>query len=128
MIGAADLVLLDIKALDPELCVRLTGGDGGNTLATLDWCEESGKPVWIRHVLVPGLTLDRARLEALAAYLEPYRCIRKVELLPFHKMADFKWKALGLENRLADTPEPEAAALREAESLFPGRSRDCRQP
>ena len=119
---------LDIKALDPELCVRLTGRDGGNTLATLDWCEESGKPVWIRHVLVPGLTLDRARLEALAAYLEPYRCIGKVELLPFHKMADFKWKALGLENRLADTPEPEAAALREAESLFSGRSRDCRQP
>ena len=79
-------------------------------------------------MLVPGLTLDRARLEALAAYLEPYRCIGKVELLPFHKMADFKWKALGLENRLADTPEPEAAALREAESLFPGRSRDCRQP
>ena len=125
---AIDLVLLDIKALDPELCVRLTGRDGGNTLATLDWCEESGKPVWIRHVLVPGLTLDRARLEALAAYLEPYRCIGKVELLPFHKMADFKWKALGLENRLADTPEPEAAALREAESLFSGRSRDCRQP
>ena len=71
VIDAADLVLLDIKALDPELCVRLTGRDGGNTLATLDWCEESGKPVWIRHVLVPGLTLDRARLEALAAYLEP---------------------------------------------------------
>lgn len=62
-------------------------------------------------MLVPGLTLDRARLEALAAYLEPYRCIRKVELLPFHKMADFKWKALGLENRLADHAEPEAAAL-----------------
>ena len=72
---------------------------------------------------------DAAKAHFLSpAYLEPYRCIGKVELLPFHKMADFKWKALGLENRLADTPEPEAAALREAESLFPGRSRDCRQP
>lgn len=118
VVDAADLLLLDIKALDPELCRRLTGADNRNALATLDYCEETGKPVWIRHVLVPGWTLDRAKLEALAAYLEPYRCIEKVDLLPFHKMGCFKWRALGLPNRLRETPEATEEDRLAAEALF----------
>jgi len=118
VIDAADLLLLDIKALDPALSRELTGADNANTLATLDYCEAAGKPVWIRHVLVPGWTLDRAKLEALAAFLEPYRCIEKVDLLAFHKMGCFKWRALGLPNRLRETPETTEAELRAAEALF----------
>jgi len=69
-------------------------------------------------VLVPGWTLDRTKLEALAAFLEPYRCIEKVDLLAFHKMGCFKWRALGLPNRLRETPETTEAELRAAEALF----------
>ena len=118
VIDAADLLLLDIKALGPELCRELTGADNANTLATLDYCEAINKPVWIRHVLVPGWTLDRAKLEALAAFLAPYRGIEKVDLLAFHKMGCFKWRELGLPNRLRETPETTEAELRAAEALF----------
>ena len=58
VIDRADLLLLDIKALNPALCRELTGRDNRNTLATLDYCEETARPVWIRHVLVPGFTLS----------------------------------------------------------------------
>lgn len=118
VIDAADLILLDIKALDPALSRELTGADNANALATLDYCEETGKPVWIRHVLVPGLTLDRAKLEALAAFLEPYRCIEKVDLLAFHKMGCFKWRELGLSNRLRETPGASEEERLAAEALF----------
>jgi len=118
VIDAADLILLDIKALDPALSRELTGADNANPLATLDDCEAQGKPVWIRHVLVPGWTLDFAKLEELAVFLKPYRCVKRVDLLPFHKMGCFKWRALGLPNRLRETPEPADSERLAAEALF----------
>lgn len=118
VIDEADLLLLDIKALDDALCRELTGHGNSNTLATLDYCEQHGKPVWIRHVLVPGFTLMRERLTALAGYLSSYSCIQRIDLLPFHKMAEFKWKELRLHNTLAGTPEPEKEEIRMAEEIF----------
>lgn len=118
VIDEADLLLLDIKALDDALCRELTGHGNFNTLATLDYCEQRGKPVWIRHVLVPGFTLVRERLTALAGYLSSYSCIQRIDLLPFHKMAEFKWKELRLHNTLAGTPEPEKEEIRMAEEIF----------
>lgn len=120
VIDAADLLLLDIKALDDALCRDLTGHGNTNTLATLDYCERHGKPVWIRHVLVPGFTLDRERLTALAGYLKSRSCIQRIDLLPFHKMAEFKWKELRLSNTLAGTPEPTEEEIRMAEAVFAG--------
>ena len=87
-------------------------------LATLDYCEEHGKPVWIRHVMVPGLTLTRDRLTALAAYLKPFKCIQRIDLLPFHKMAEYKWEQLHIRNTLLDTPEPTKEEIRMAEEIF----------
>ncbi|MDR2849628.1 MAG: pyruvate formate lyase-activating protein [Verrucomicrobiota bacterium] len=117
----ADLILLDIKALDDDLCVPLTGAGTADTLATLDYCESTGKPVWIRHVLVPGYTLDGARLERLADTLLRYASIRKIELLPFHKMGEYKWDALGSPYRLTDTPPPTAEQLLAAHAIFRSR-------
>ena len=73
----ADLLLLDIKALDPEDCRELTGMDNTNALRLLQWCEEVGKPVWIRHVCVPGVTLVEEKLKKLASYLTNFTCIKK---------------------------------------------------
>ncbi len=117
-LDAADLILLDIKALDDALCRQLTGRGNAETLATLDYCEAAGKPVWIRHVLVPGLTMDSGALSALGRFLNPYRCIRRVELLPYHKLGVFKWERLGLTDPLADTPEPSPEEVRHAEASF----------
>lgn len=118
VIDEADLLLLDIKALDDALCRDLTGHGSRNTLDTLDYCERHGKPVWIRHVLVPGFTLDRERLTALADCLRPCTCIQRIDLLPFHKMAAFKWKELHLTDTLAGTPEPTREEIQMAEEFF----------
>ena len=68
-----DLVLLDIKALQPELCRAVCGSDGRNALRLLDELERRGIDVWIRHVVVPGLTDDDRLLDDLVGYLKPYR-------------------------------------------------------
>jgi pyruvate formate lyase activating enzyme len=118
VIEAADLILLDIKSLDDKQCFSLTGQGNANTLATLDYCEKIGKPVWLRHVLVPQWTLDKQRLEKLAIFLKGYSCIEKVELLPYHNMGQYKWEQLNLDYSLKDIPEPNDEELSMAENVF----------
>lgn len=117
-VGKADMLLLDIKSLDDALCCSITGQGNRNTLDTLEYCENSGKPVWIRHVVVPGITLETERLAALSEYLLKFSCIKRVELLGYHKLGEYKWDNLGIENLLKSTPEPSREALEEAQNLF----------
>lgn len=117
----ADLLLLDIKAFDNDLCRRISGRGNENTLQTLDLRERLGKPVWIRHVIVPGLTLVPEELVKLADYLVLYRCIERVELLPFHKMGEYKWEALGRDYTLSDTPVPTPEEVEAARQIFRDR-------
>ncbi len=98
----ADLLLLDIKAADDALFRRLTGRGMENTLELLDCCENEGKPVWIRHVLVPGLTLEDEQLHRLGRLLQPYTCIQRVEALPFHKMGNTSGRSWGEPYTLGD--------------------------
>lgn len=114
----ADLVLLDIKALDDSLCRAITANSAQNTLRTLKFLNEIEKPVWIRHVLLPGYTLDERRLSHLAKFLTQFDCIEKVELLPFHKMGEHKWKELGRAYSLYDTREPTQKEVADAKELF----------
>jgi len=118
VVDAADLVLLDIKDLDPQRSRELSGRTNEQALALLAYCERTGKPTWIRHVLVPGRTLDMDALTRLAAFLKPFRCVRKVELLPFHQLGAHKWAALGIPYPLADVPVPTAEAIAAATRLF----------
>ncbi len=121
VLDAVDLVLLDIKSLDDEQCRSLTGLGNKDTLATLDYCESIGKKVWLRHVLVPGWTLENERLEALADYLKDYTCIEQVELLPYHSMGRHKWEKLNLVYTLANVTEPRGKVLTEAKAIFERR-------
>lgn len=118
ILDAADLILLDIKALDDPLCRELTGAGCENTLRTLEYCERNKKDVWIRHVLVPGWTLKQDRLRTLSEFLAPFQCIQRVELLPFHKMAEFKWEKMGIPFPFSGIPEPEKKDVSEAQKLF----------
>lgn len=118
VLEASDLVLLDIKSLKDSQCISLTGKSNSNTLATLDYCEHIGKPVWLRHVLVPGWTLEMSQLKELAEFLKPYQCIQKIELLPFHKMGEYKWKAMKLQYQLENIKEPTDEELTQAKVLF----------
>lgn len=117
-IDEADLLLLDIKANDADVSLELTGMDNHASFATLDYCEQTGKPVWLRHVLLRGYTLDRVQLEALARRLRPYRCIERIELLPFHKLGEAKWENMGRPYLLGDTPATTRQELEEAKRIF----------
>lgn len=120
-IDACDLLLLDIKSFDSELCKKITGMDNTNALAILDYCEKTGKAVWIRHVCVPNLTLDQEKLTKLADYLRNFDCIEKVELLPFHKMGEYKWEELNRHYELTDTPSPTKEEMEMAKDIFKKR-------
>ncbi len=98
-----DLVLLDIKSWDPETYRRVTKQDVEPTLRFAERLAAMGKPVWVRYVLVPGLTDDPANVEGVAKFVAPMKNVEWVEVLPFHQLGSFKWKALGLEYALADT-------------------------
>ena len=114
-----DLVLLDIKALQPELCRAVCGSDGRNALRLLDELERRGIDVWIRHVVVPGLTDDDRLLDELVGYLKPYRCVRKIEWLPYHTMGVFKYKDLGLAYPLEGVPPLPAERIKAIRERYP---------
>lgn len=118
LITEADLLLLDIKAMDTELCRRITGRGNENALEILRYREQLQKPVWIRHVVVPGLTLTRDNLASMAEYLRQFTCIERVELLPFHQLGRHKWEELGLDYTLKDTNPPTAAEMQWAADIF----------
>ncbi len=110
-VDAADMLLLDIKSFDPALSRRITGNSTvlGNEKEYLDYCEAMGKPVWIRHVVVPGLTLDEEKLRSLADFLGQYKCVERIEPLPFHKLGEHKWEE-GTYT-LSDTEAPTAEEM-----------------
>jgi len=120
-VDLADLLLLDIKALDPILCTEITGADGAGAKALLKLREEQGRPVWIRHVVVPGYTLDMSKLEALAEYLAPFTCIERVELLPFHQLGQHKWEVMELPYTLTGVKSPPVAEMEQAREIFRAR-------
>ncbi len=99
-----DLVILDIKSGDPETYRRVTRQELAPTLRFAERLAAMGKPVWVRYTLVPGLTDDPANVEAVAKFVAPMKNVEWVEVLPFHQLGSFKWKALGLDYTLADTP------------------------
>jgi pyruvate formate lyase activating enzyme len=99
-----DLVLLDIKSWDPETYLRVTKQDVGPTLRFAERLAGLGKPVWVRYVLVPGLTDDPANVEGVAKFIAPMKNVEWVEVLPFHQLGGFKWKELSLDYQLADRP------------------------
>ena len=90
-----DLVLLDIKHINNEKCINLTGAPNKHTLEFAKYLNNLNIPVWIRQVLVPGYTDDRLDLLELKKFINSLNNIEKVELLPYHNLGKFKWSELG---------------------------------
>ena len=99
-----DLVLLDIKSSDPDTYRRVTARDLAPTLRFAERLASLSKPVWIRFTLVPGETDDPANVDGIARFVAPMKNVEWVEVQPFHQMGAFKWKAMGLDYKLFDTP------------------------
>lgn len=117
-VDEADMLLLDIKALDPKLCRIMCGSDGQHAKELLEYCEQIHKPVWIRHVMVPDYTLDYNQLYDLALYLKKFTCVERVELLPFHQMGSYKWEAANMHYALRDKRTPDKAEVEKAHQIF----------
>jgi pyruvate formate lyase activating enzyme len=113
-----DLVLLDLKAWDPERHRKLTGMDNAPTLAFAGRLAERGTPVWVRFVLVPGVTDDPEDVAGIARFAAGLGNVARVDVLPFHQMGRFKWSALGLEYALGDVQPPSAEAVERACAVF----------
>ena len=113
-----DLVLLDIKTIDAGLHHRLTGVGPENTFCFLDELERRQIPVWIRHVVVPGLTDDDASLEALARHISHYKMVEKAELLPYHTMGAYKYEARNMEYPLKGIGPLSKERLENAKAIF----------
>ncbi len=114
----ADLILLDIKDIDDEDCRVLTGLGNENTLKTLEFCEENNKDVWIRQVLIPGYTLSEEKMHRLGQYLKDFKCIKKVELLPYHTLGLYKWKELGIKSQLENVEPPTNEDVQKAKEIL----------
>ncbi len=105
-LSCLDLVLLDIKSSDADTYRRVTGRELAPTLRFAERLAAVGKPVWVRFTLVPGHTDDPANVEGIARFVAPMKNVEWVEVQPFHQLGGFKWKAMGLDYRHADTSPP----------------------
>ena len=121
---ALDLVLLDIKSSNPDTYKTVTGRDLAPTLRFAERLAKLNKPVWVRFTLVPGLTDDPANVDGIAKFVAPMKNVEWVEVQPFHKMGEFKWKAMNLEYKHANTPPPTPELVNRVIEQF--RAAGCR--
>ncbi len=106
LLEVADLFLLDIKHIDEDACIRLTGQSNKNTLAFARFLSEHNKPIWIRQVLVPGITDGEESLQRTREFIDTLKTVERVEVLPYHSMGEVKYEKLGMEYPLKGVEAP----------------------
>lgn len=120
-----DLVLLDIKSWDAEHHYKLTGADIGPVLDFARRLAARDKPIWLRFVLVPGLTDDTEEISRIAEFAANLGNVKRVDVLPFHQMGRFKWKELKLNYALDEFRPPTSQAVVTACDLFRAKGLDA---
>ncbi len=116
LVSVTDLVMLDIKHINPEGHRKLTGQPLEPILAFARYLDERAIPVWIRHVVVPGITFDQTELYRLGRFIGTLRNVKALDVLPYHDMGKVKYENLGIDYPLKDTPpltKEEAMAARQ---------------
>ena len=115
-----DLLLVDIKHIDPHQHRLLTGKSNENILDMLKYLDEIHQPVWIRHVLVPGITDDDTWLHQTRAFLSSLHNIERIDVLPYHTLGIHKYEALGIPYSLAGVNPPSAERIENARRILNG--------
>jgi len=113
-----DLLLCDIKHIDPEKHLALTAQKNDNILEGLSYLSEINKPIWIRHVLVPGISDDETDLKNLRTFINTLNNVERVEILPYHSMGVYKWEELGIPYTLKDVNPPSEETIKKAEAIL----------
>ena len=109
-----DLLLLDLKEINPTLHKDLTGFDNSNIIEMAKYLSEINKPVWIRHVLVPEHSDFDEDLDALGDFIDTLSNVDRVEILPYHTLGKFKWENLGIPYTLESISPPSAERIENA--------------
>ena len=118
VLDLVDLVLLDIKSGEPETYHLVTSADLEPTLRFARRLSDRGTRMWIRFVLVPGLTDEPANVDAVAAFTRTLHGVERVEVLPFHQLGASKWAELQLQYQLADVRPPSQSLVERVEAQF----------
>ena len=113
-----DLVMLDLKEMNPAGHKKLTGVDNENILDMARYLSDHGKDMWIRHVLVPGLTDGQEDLERMSAYIGSLKTERRVEILPYHTLGAVKWAELKIPYPLEGVRVPTEEEIKRAEKIL----------
>ena len=109
-----DLLLLDLKEINPTRHKDLTGFDNSNIIEMAKYLSEINKPVWIRHVLVPEHSDFDEDLDALGDFIDTLSNVDRVEILPYHTLGKFKWENLGIPYTLESISPPSAERIENA--------------
>ncbi len=118
LLGMTDLVMLDIKHIDPEKHKELTSQPNDGILAFAKYLDKKNIPVWIRHVVVPGITDDDVYLRKLGYFIGDLDNLKALDVLPYHDMAKTKYKNLGIDYKLKDVPPLNASVAIEKKAVI----------
>ncbi|MGL5346322.1 MAG: pyruvate formate-lyase-activating protein [Peptostreptococcaceae bacterium] len=113
-----DLVLLDLKHINEDKSKDLTGVGSKKSLEVAKHLDKRNIPVWIRHVLVPGVTDDKEHMEQLGEFVSTLNNIDRFEILPYHTMGVHKWESMGLDYELKDTPDATSEDVQKASDII----------
>ena len=113
-----DLVLLDVKQINPERHLNLTERSNEQTLKTAQWLEANERPFWLRYVLVPGISDFEEDIRAFGEHFKDFKMIQRVEILPYHTLGIHKYETMGQEYKLKDTKTNTPEQLNKALALF----------
>ena len=118
VLETVDMVLLDIKHINPMKYKILTSVSLEHTLKFAEYLSSINKPVWVRYVLVPGYSDDEEDLHEWAKFVSQFENIERVDILPFHQMGTYKWENLGKDYKLKDVKTPTREEVEKAEGIF----------
>lgn len=120
LMKSTDLLLVDLKIIDPAEHKKLTGHPIEHNLDMFHYLDEIGKPIWIRHVLVPGISDNDQYLERTREFIQSLHNVQKVEVLPYHSLALAKYQQLGIDYALKDTKSPSPERIAHAKRILEG--------
>ena len=118
LLSIVDLVMLDVKQVNPERHKTLTERSNEQTLKTAKWLQDNGRPFWLRYVLVQGYSAFEEDIRTLGEHFKGYDMIKRIEVLPYHTLGAHKYEPLGMEYKLKGVKENTPQQLDEAKALF----------
>lgn len=120
-----DLFLVDIKHIDNNEHIKLTGRENSNIIDMIRYLSDINKPIWIRHVLVPNVTDNNEYLYKMREFIDTLSNVQKIEILPYHSLGVYKWAELGINYTLNDTMPPKSERIENAKSILTDNFNYC---